>query len=80
MFDRLIFAFYKVDSIENWVLFFILLRIEIEHVRFFCNLVLWRYQMIIMIRKHGVVSRSQCKFRKRIRKIWKHFSGSFEKY
>ncbi len=38
---------------------FIRLRIEMEFVWFFCSFVQRRYQAIIIIRKHGVVSCSQ---------------------
>ncbi len=55
MFNRLVFAFYWADSIENCgVFFFVYPRIEIELLRFFC-IFLWCYQLI-MIRKHGAVS------------------------
>ncbi len=50
MFDRFVLVFYSA---------FIRPRIEIKCVPFFLQFLLWGYQVIIMIRKHGDVSRSQ---------------------
>ncbi len=61
MFDRLVLAFYSVDPIENWGVF-LSYDWELKSnmcVFFFLQFVLWRYQVIIMIRKHDAISRSQ---------------------
>ncbi len=60
MFDRLTLVFYSADSIDNCGVFISYDRESISNAcNFFCNFVLLRYQVIIMICKHGAVSRSQ---------------------
>ncbi len=61
MFDFLILTFYWVNSIENWGVFLSYNR-ESKSNAGDCLLqfVLWRYQVIITIRKHSAVSTHNC--------------------